>query len=87
MYVTVELVGGGSRIPAVRGIVQEAVGEDKLRFSLDGASCVATGAAAWAAGRRLVPAVVVVGAMPEASIEASRSGTLLNRTSTRCATF
>jgi len=30
-----------------------------LRFGLDGASCVATGAAAWAAGKRVVPAINV----------------------------
>jgi len=53
----VELVGGGSRVPAVQALVRDAVGEAPLRFGLDGASCVATGAAAWAAGRRLVPAV------------------------------
>merc|ERR1719277_2355371 len=56
----VELVGGGSRVPAVQAIVKEAAGEDvPLRFGLDGASCVATGAAAWAAGRRVVPALDV----------------------------
>jgi len=52
----VELVGGGSRIPAVQALVRECAGEAPLRFGLDGASCVATGAAAWAAGKRVVPA-------------------------------
>lgn len=54
---SVELIGGGSRIPAVQALVKQAVGEAPLRFGLDSASCVATGAAAWAAGRRVVPAV------------------------------
>ncbi|CAE7893442.1 SSE1, partial [Symbiodinium necroappetens] len=54
----VELVGGGGRIPAVQKLVKDAVGESvPLRFGLDGASCVATGAAAWAAGRRPVAAM------------------------------
>jgi len=59
----VEVVGGGGRIPAVQALVRGAVGEEcPLRFGLDGASCVATGAAAWAAGRRVVAAVT----LPEA---------------------
>lgn len=53
----VELVGGGSRVPAVQALVRELAGEAPLRFGLDGSSCVATGAAAWAAGRRVVPAM------------------------------
>eukprot|EP00439_Symbiodinium_sp_Y106_P077406 s316_g16.t1 len=54
----VELVGGGGRIPAVQKLVKDAVGESvPLRFGLDGASCVATGAAAWAAGRRPLSAM------------------------------
>mmetsp|Transcript_13370 Transcript_13370/g.25246 ORF Transcript_13370/g.25246 Transcript_13370/m.25246 type:complete len:749 (+) Transcript_13370:130-2376(+) len=59
----VELVGGGSRVPAVQALVRELAGEAPLRFGLDGSSCVATGAAAWAAGRRVVPAM---SAPPEA---------------------
>eukprot|EP00441_Pelagodinium_beii_P034042 CAMPEP_0197642190 /NCGR_PEP_ID=MMETSP1338-20131121/15929_1 /TAXON_ID=43686 ORGANISM="Pelagodinium beii, Strain RCC1491" /NCGR_SAMPLE_ID=MMETSP1338 /ASSEMBLY_ACC=CAM_ASM_000754 /LENGTH=736 /DNA_ID=CAMNT_0043215281 /DNA_START=74 /DNA_END=2284 /DNA_ORIENTATION=- len=52
----VELVGGGGRVPAIQAIIRAAVGEDvPIRFGLDGASCVATGAAAWAAGRQVVP--------------------------------
>ncbi|CAK9044743.1 Peptidyl-prolyl cis-trans isomerase FKBP62 (PPIase FKBP62) (70 kDa peptidyl-prolyl isomerase) (FK506-binding protein 62) (AtFKBP62) (Immunophilin FKBP62) (Peptidylprolyl isomerase ROF1) (Protein ROTAMASE FKBP 1) (Rotamase) [Durusdinium trenchii] len=54
-----ELLGGGSRIPAVQARVKEVAGELPLRFGLDGASCVATGAAAWAAGRRWVDALDV----------------------------
>mmetsp|Transcript_1198 Transcript_1198/g.3063 ORF Transcript_1198/g.3063 Transcript_1198/m.3063 type:complete len:739 (+) Transcript_1198:65-2281(+) len=54
----VELVGGGGRIPSVQKLVREAVGEAvPLRTGLDGASCVATGAAAWAAGRRVLPSL------------------------------
>eukprot|EP00927_Polykrikos_kofoidii_P061353 TRINITY_DN56189_c0_g1_i1.p1 TRINITY_DN56189_c0_g1~~TRINITY_DN56189_c0_g1_i1.p1 ORF type:complete len:788 (+),score=183.92 TRINITY_DN56189_c0_g1_i1:335-2365(+) len=53
----VEVVGGGGRIPAVQALIKEIAGDAvPLRFGLDGASCVATGAAAWAAGRRAVPA-------------------------------
>ena len=63
-----ELLGGGSRIPAVQARVKEAAGELPLRFGLDGASCVATGAAAWAAGRRCVPCLdaAMQGLEPEA---------------------
>ncbi|CAE7549625.1 MSI3 [Symbiodinium natans] len=54
----VELVGGGGRIPAVQKLVKDAVGESvPLRFGLDGASCVASGAVAWAAGRRPLSAM------------------------------
>lgn len=60
----IELVGGGSRVPAVQALVRQAAGEAPLRFGLDGASCVATGAAAWAAGRRVVAALPV----PEAPV-------------------
>jgi len=56
----VELIGGGMRVPAIQTLVKEAAGESiPLRYGLDGASCVATGAAAWAAGRRPVLAVEV----------------------------
>ena len=37
--------------------VKEVAGDLPLRFGLDGASCVATGAAAWAAGKRLLEPV------------------------------
>eukprot|EP00438_Fugacium_kawagutii_P032159 Skav231577 [mRNA] locus=scaffold481:232986:240909:- [translate_table: standard] len=37
--------------------VREVAGELPVRFGLDGASCVATGAAAWAAGKRLLEAL------------------------------
>ena len=52
-----ELLGGGSRIPAVQSRVKEVAGDLPLRFGLDGASCVATGAAAWAAGKRFLEAL------------------------------
>lgn len=53
----VELVGGGSRVPAVKALVAEVGGEAApLRYGLDGASCVAMGAATWAGGRRMVAA-------------------------------
>jgi len=55
----IELVGGGGRVPAIQAIIRAAVGDDvPLRFGLDGASCVATGAAAWAAGKQVVPSMV-----------------------------
>eukprot|EP00930_Biecheleria_cincta_P100419 TRINITY_DN92061_c0_g1_i1.p1 TRINITY_DN92061_c0_g1~~TRINITY_DN92061_c0_g1_i1.p1 ORF type:complete len:760 (-),score=199.83 TRINITY_DN92061_c0_g1_i1:148-2382(-) len=54
----VELVGGGCRVPAIQALVKEKFGESvPLRFGLDGASCVATGAAAWAAGYKVTPAL------------------------------
>ena len=37
--------------------VKDIAGELPLRFGLDGASCVATGAAAWAAGKRMLEAL------------------------------
>jgi len=52
-----ELLGGGSRIPGVQTRVKDIAGELPLRFGLDGASCVATGAAAWAAGKRMLEAL------------------------------
>eukprot|EP00929_Paragymnodinium_shiwhaense_P023092 TRINITY_DN14543_c0_g1_i1.p1 TRINITY_DN14543_c0_g1~~TRINITY_DN14543_c0_g1_i1.p1 ORF type:complete len:796 (+),score=314.25 TRINITY_DN14543_c0_g1_i1:83-2389(+) len=70
---SVELIGGGMRIPKVQQLISEAfpkAAEDddspaaetmasknlsaKLRFSLDGASAIATGATHYAAGRRAV---------------------------------
>jgi len=49
-----ELVGGGGRIPAVQTLVKEAALEAPVRFGLDGAGCVAQGAAAHAAGKRVL---------------------------------
>lgn len=71
----VEVVGGGGRVPAVQALVKAAAGEAcPLRFGLDGASCIAAGAAAWAAGRRCVPAVALpeAGGLPAADLAAAR---------------
>lgn len=45
-------------MPAIQALVKETFGEAvPLRFGVDGASGVATGAAAWAAGYKLTPAL------------------------------
>lgn len=41
----VEIVGGGSRIPAVQSIIQQATSTSQLRFTLDSNNSVAMGAA------------------------------------------
>eukprot|EP00933_Yihiella_yeosuensis_P044365 TRINITY_DN39462_c0_g1_i1.p1 TRINITY_DN39462_c0_g1~~TRINITY_DN39462_c0_g1_i1.p1 ORF type:complete len:735 (+),score=195.67 TRINITY_DN39462_c0_g1_i1:64-2268(+) len=73
----VELVGGGGRIPAVQALIKEAFGEDvPLRFGLDGASCIATGCAAWAAGRRVVPSLTLgegVKSLNDEELESARA--------------
>jgi len=42
---SVEVIGGGMRIPAVQAKVKESIGEKELCFTLDSAHCVATGSA------------------------------------------
>lgn len=59
MVESMEMVGGGARVPAVQALMREAAGSAPLRSGLDGASCVASGAAAWVAGRKCVPCVAV----------------------------
>lgn len=67
---SVEVIGGGSRIPAVQAMIKTIAGESvPVRSGLDGASAIATGAAAWAAGRKVVPAMPTstgLGLSPEA---------------------
>jgi molecular chaperone DnaK (HSP70) len=40
---SIEMVGGGTRIPFVRAAILEVVSEDKLTHTLDGAASVALG--------------------------------------------
>eukprot|EP00746_Dinoflagellata_sp_MGD_P016444 gnl/MRDRNA2_/MRDRNA2_137114_c0_seq1.p1 gnl/MRDRNA2_/MRDRNA2_137114_c0~~gnl/MRDRNA2_/MRDRNA2_137114_c0_seq1.p1 ORF type:complete len:793 (-),score=173.59 gnl/MRDRNA2_/MRDRNA2_137114_c0_seq1:72-2450(-) len=63
----VELVGGGSRIPMIHQLVNNTWAAStsyrdavRVRFKMD-ASSVAVGAASWAAGQRLVPAIALNG--------------------------
>mmetsp|Transcript_57229 Transcript_57229/g.125384 ORF Transcript_57229/g.125384 Transcript_57229/m.125384 type:complete len:740 (+) Transcript_57229:39-2258(+) len=54
---SVEIVGGGCRIPCVQSCISQETGVATLRTGLDGSSCIGTGSAVWAAGKRPLPAV------------------------------
>lgn len=50
--VTVEVVGGGSRVPSVALSIAKACGVEKVGRGLDGSSFAAVGAGLWSAGKR-----------------------------------
>eukprot|EP00928_Gymnodinium_smaydae_P028919 TRINITY_DN21924_c0_g2_i1.p1 TRINITY_DN21924_c0_g2~~TRINITY_DN21924_c0_g2_i1.p1 ORF type:complete len:1058 (-),score=168.17 TRINITY_DN21924_c0_g2_i1:202-3375(-) len=71
----IQLVGGGCRIPKVKELIQ-SVGEDcgaSMCFGLDGTTCIAVGACAWAAGRQTTPALVSRGGLSETAIKEAKA--------------